>query len=168
MGLRVPQSQIVTSKYTSGKEYMFNQTYREYIGYYYELNSKLFAGKEFNTNAPELIRIDSNKVNKLLTNPSTYVYGKISGVKIPNTKITSISSQITGDTPEEIIEYYVKKINSYIIKQVDEKTYINTKKDPLYLTLQIKAYPLTDEVYVPKDLEQAEKEFPGIKAFLDL
>ena len=106
MGLRVPQNQIVTSKYTSGKEYIFNSTYREYIGYYYELNGKLFAGKEFSTTSPELIRINSNKVNNLLTHPSTYVYGKISGVKIPNIKIT----QLPNDLSKEL-NFYCKKIN---------------------------------------------------------
>ena len=40
MGLRVPQNQIVESKYTSGNEYMFAKTYKEYKGYYYEMSGK--------------------------------------------------------------------------------------------------------------------------------
>ena len=87
MGLRIPQNQIVANKYTIGKEYMYKDTYREYQGYYYELNNKLFTGKEFNSNAPELILIPKNNnvpsgFNSLLTKASTYVYGRISKTKI--------------------------------------------------------------------------------------
>ena len=43
MGVRVPQNQIIESKYTSGNEYMFAKTYKEYKGYYYEMSGKQFA-----------------------------------------------------------------------------------------------------------------------------
>jgi hypothetical protein len=167
MGLRVPQNQTVTSKYTSGKEYMFNDTYREYIGYYYELNSKLFAGKEFSTTAPELIRIDSSKVNKLLTNSSTYVYGKISGVKIPSSKITTLPSSNTNNLldkgGEYFLQFYSSKINSNIIKSIDENTYIRLQSDPLYKITFIGTYNNKNQT-----LDDAEKELPGLKDFLSV
>ena len=157
MGLRVPQSQIVTSKYTSGKEYIFNSTYREYIGYYYELNGKLFAGKEFSTTSPELIRMDSNKVNSLLTHPSTYVYGKISGVKIPNIKITQLPNDLSRE-----LNFYCKKINDNNIKIINEENYISLKSNPLYQTTYLGIYKGKYQ-----STEQAEIQLPGIKAFRD-
>jgi hypothetical protein len=169
MPLKIPQNQI-TYKYTSGKEYMNKDTHREYQGYYYEVNGQLFTGKEFSSNASILIKIDdSNNINKLLTNSSTYIYGKLSKIKIQNIKINTLSSQtLEKITPEETVEYYIKKINSNIIKRVDEETYNNAKINSLYLTLLLKAYPLTDEIYVPKDLDEAEKQIPGIKDFLSV
>jgi hypothetical protein len=188
MGLRVPQSQIVTSKYTSGKEYIFNSTYREYIGYYYELNGKLFAGKEFSTVASELIKIDSNKVNNLLTHPSTYIYGKISGVKIPQNKITSfpLTTPNANDFPQllsenpgvnskvasvvsldpfsnNLVQFYCSKINSNIIKLIDENIYVKLQNDPLYQTTFIGTYNNKTQTS-----EVAETQLPGINAFLGL
>jgi hypothetical protein len=167
MAIRVPQNQTVTSKYTSGKEYMFTQTYREYIGYYYELNSKLFAGKEFNTTAPELIRIDSNKVNKLLTNPSTYVYGKISGTRIPNQKPISYIFQKNDPNIQYIDRYFIQKIvnvNPVLIKEINEENYKQMQSNPLYKTIIIKWDTIYNNDAV---IEKAEKQMPGIKSFLE-
>ena len=50
MGLRIPQNQVVQSKYTAGKEYIIESTYREYQGYYYEFNGKYYEGNTFNFN----------------------------------------------------------------------------------------------------------------------
>ena len=36
MALRILKNLIVTSKYTSGGEYMFKSTQKEYKGYYYD------------------------------------------------------------------------------------------------------------------------------------
>jgi len=167
MGLRVPQSQIVTSKYTSGKEYIFNSTYREYIGYYYELNGKLFAGKEFSTNSPELIRIDSSKVNNLLTHPTTYTYGKISGTKIPSTYIVALpvstNTNLLNNGGEYFLQFYCSKIGSNIIKAIDEATYVKLQNDPLYQTTFIGTYNNTTQTP-----EIAETQLPGINAFLGL
>jgi hypothetical protein len=65
MGFRVPKNKIIKSKYTSGKEYMFVSTYREYQGYYYESNGKIYAGETYDSAAPELIRINSSNVEQL-------------------------------------------------------------------------------------------------------
>jgi hypothetical protein len=78
MSLKIPRNIIIEAKYTQGKEYMTIDTYKEYQGYYYELNDKIFAGKEFDVFAPELIRLSSNKINPLLTRLSTYAYAALS------------------------------------------------------------------------------------------
>jgi len=53
--MKVPAN-IIETKYTSGNEFVFSFNYKYYQGYYYELNDKIFAGKEFNINAPELVK----------------------------------------------------------------------------------------------------------------
>ena len=157
MGLRIPTNQIITNKYTSGKEYMFVSTYREYIGYYYELKGKTYAGKEFNINAPEIILIHSDQVNKLLTNPNTYIYGKVSGTKIVKTKV--VSAPFTGN---ESIRYFIKKLNTNLIKEVDEVTFTNAQSDPIYTTLSTYfTYAITEE-----ELNKADTKMSGIKAYL--
>jgi len=166
MGLRIPQNQAVTSKYTSGKEYMFNSTYKEYIGYYYELNQKLFAGKEFNLNAPEIIKIDSSKVNKLLTNPSTYVYGKVSGVKMNNDNIPSLptnSDNIYDKGGAEFVKFFYQKINQtpILIKEISEDTYKSIQNNPLYKTTYIGDYNNAKH-----NIDDADKKIPGLKTFL--
>lgn len=163
MAIRIPQNQIQYN-YTSGKEYMDVSSYREYQGYYYKLSGKIFAGNEFNSNAPELIPIPKdninipNKFNSLLTKASTYTYGRISGAKIKQTKINSIPF----NNKDNILRYFIKKIDTHIIKEVDETTFINTQFDPLYQTLSVNFnYALTD-----KELDELDKKMLGIKIYL--
>jgi len=135
MSLKIPQNQVVESKYTIGKEYMFVSTQNEYQGYYYELNGKTFAGKEFNTDNPEIIKIQSIDFNKLLGNAATYAYGKISGTKIYTDVINSFPLSITTNLLDKEGEYFLqffsKKSNLNTIKSIDEETYISIKKNPL-------------------------------------
>jgi len=167
MGLRIPQNQVVQNKYTAGKEYMLENNYREYIGYYYELNGNIFAGEEFNINALELIKFNSSKVNDLLTHPTTYTYGKLSKTKIPSTKIISQPVSNTNNLLDKGGEYfpqfYCSKINSNIIKSIDENTYVALQSNPLYKITFIGTY---NNIYQTPD--DAEKEIPGMNAFLGL
>jgi hypothetical protein len=159
MGLRIPQNQTVTSKYTSGKEYMFVETYREYIGYYYELNGKLFAGKEFDLKAFELIKIDSSKVNKLLTNPATFTYGKVSGMKIPSAKPFSHIYQYDSDT-----RYFAYIFTKNLIKEISKETFESLTSDPLYKTVSL----TYQKGFSPEELNKAELIIPGIKTFVSV
>lgn len=183
MALKIPQNQIVKSQYTSGGEYMFVSTQNEYQGYYYELSGKLFAGKEFNTNNPEIAKIQSDKFNKLLGKASTYAYGKISGAKITNntvkaqpnisnpsvTDVVDASTTNMNDTlisinttPEKP-KFYCSKINNspILIKEIDEQTYINLQKDPLYKTTYVGDYNSKFQ-----SVEDAEKQIPGLETFI--
>lgn len=167
MSLRIPQNQIVY-KYTSGKEYMLSSTYKEYQGYYYGFNGKLYAGKEFSNASPELMKIKSDNVNILLTNPNTYVYGKISNIKITKPKITTTNSISEAQTKDIIQNYFIRNttVLPITIKQVNKETYNNLKNNNIYQSTIINAYPSTDFIYFEQDLDKAEKELPGIKAFL--
>ena len=169
MGLRIPQNQTITSKYTSGGEYMIANTQNEYKGYYYELNNRTYAGENFNTNNPEIIKINSDNYNKLLGNPNTYAYGVVSGVKILNTKILSLPEGAGNDiqhVPEDIPGkeeplFYCKKINTNIIKKINEETFISLQKDPIYQTTFIGTY--NNKTQTPDD---AEKQISGIREWV--
>ena len=164
-------SNLITSKYTSGNEYMYADTYQEYQGYYYLYGNKKHVGKEFSVNAPELIEINSNKVNSLLNNPSTFVYGLISNFNLVKNKISSIPHNDSDETPTKdnpnepyvIPSFYCKKINekNIKIKEIDEKTYKSLQQNPLYQTTYVGFYNNTNQF-----LEEAEKQLPGLTLFL--
>jgi DNA-binding beta-propeller fold protein YncE len=158
MALRIPTNQIITSKYTVGKEYLVLSTYKEYQGYFYEMNNRYFAGKEFNLNAPELIKMNSDSINPLLLNPETSTYGKLSKIKLKNNKITS--QPVGGNSKEgdlEEVNFYCKKINTHIIKKIDEETYVSLQNDPLYQIAFVGKYN-SQTVELPA----AEEQLPGI------
>ena len=165
MALRVPQNVIITSKYTAGKEYMFVKTYREYQGYYYEMNNKLFAGQEFNVNAPELMLINSTQTNQLLTNPNTYIYGKVSGTKISTFKPQSHMFQKDNPNIKYVDRYFIQKVNvsPTLIKEVNEETYKQSQPDPLYKSVTIHWNTIEDNTMA---VDKAEVQMPGIKSFL--
>ena len=162
MAIRIPLNQIVTSKYTIGKEYLVLNTYKEYQGFYYEFNNKFFAGKEFDINSPELIKMNSDKVNPLLVNPKTSTYGKISNTKITTDKIVSLP---TGGNTKEAnlneVNFYCKKINTNIIKRIDEETYTLLQNNPSYQTTFVGKYDAQDQ-----SLALAEAQLPGISDWI--
>jgi hypothetical protein len=164
MGIRIPQNQIVANKYTAGKEYMYKDTYREYQGYYYELNNKLFAGKEFNSNAPELVLLPKNDnvpfgFNDLLTRASTYVYGKVSGVKTNSTKIPSYIYRF--DTNKR---YFAYNIVNRLIKEINKETFDTLLSNSLYRTIEL----TYQKGFSPEELNKAEQTIPGIKTFVSV
>jgi hypothetical protein len=179
MALRIPQNQIVESKYTVGKEYLLLSTHKEYQGYYYELNNKIFAGKEFNTNAPEIVKITSDKVNPLLLNPNTTKYGLLSKIKLNNNEFNHTYFKPSEDEVKkgQVLRYFAKKVNSnpILIREINKETYNNLISDPLYITISIINYLIGDGedtsnnyIFDFDDLNKAEEKIPGIKAFLDL
>lgn len=166
MALRIPKNLIVTSKYTSGGEYMFKSTQKEYKGYYYELNGNFFAGKEYKSNANELLKININNINPFLSRASTSTYGFLSNIKLNNISSIVINTLSTNNDPniDQSGEdtYYTRKINEtpYAIKQIDQETYTNTLKNPLQKSVILKADY--------SNIDQAEQQMPGLKAFLGI
>jgi hypothetical protein len=163
--IKIPRNIIIEAKYTQGKEYMTINTYKEYQGYYYELNDRIFAGKEFDIFAPELMRFSSNKFNPLLTQLSTYAYAALSGIKLNNTIPPFIIAGKSGK--DGGLRYFYKKINvtPIIIKETNEETYKNLNNNPLYQFVTV----LYDDFNVPdqNSLNQAEKIMPGISLFVN-
>jgi len=158
MGVRIPQNQIILGKYTSGKEYVMLSSHTPYQGYYYEISNKFFAGKEFNTKAPEIIRITSSKFNPLLENPNTAAYAKISKVRLDNQSPSSIIYQYDSNA-----RYFSYQIINKIIKEINKETFDKFKSNPLYLTAML-SYT---SGFNSKELDETEKQIPGIKVFVN-
>jgi hypothetical protein len=158
MAIRIPQNKIIKSKYTVGKEYMFETTYREYQGYYYELNGKLFAGKEFNSNAPILVQIKPSNLNKLLTNARTYAYGRASGMNINSNKPSPFFYRYESD-----IRYFIYEINKNLIKEINKDTFDAFQTNSLYVTVKLSFTSGFNE----QELKEAETKIPGITTFVN-
>jgi hypothetical protein len=160
--MRVPANLIKTN-YTAGKEYMYLSSYKEYQGYYYEMNNKFYVGKTYNSNSKELVKIELRNINTLLTQASTYVYGLVSGIKssqLSSPKFISIPKTDLDTDTEGDETYYAKKLNNnpILIKQISKKTFDELKQDPFHQVISLKP----DR----SNLDQADKQMPGLKSFL--
>lgn len=157
--MKVPAN-IIETKYTSGNEFVFTFNYKYYQGYYYEINGKTFVGREFDANAPELIKADSKEINSLLTNAKTLVYGSLSKIKLNNINVKGV---VPKDT--DLVAFYCKKINvdPILIKQISEQTYYTLKNDPLYIVTYIGDYKGIDQ-----DISDASKQIPELVDWLAL
>jgi hypothetical protein len=159
--MRIPLDLITKDKYTTGKEFIYLDTYENYQGYYYILNNKFFEGKVFRTDSRELIKVSSDKVNKLKLSSALSLFAKLSNIKLPNTKLPSFNHN--GQDP---IRYFAKKINTspILIKEIDKNTFDSTQSDSIYQTISINL-PSGDFTN-SKVLDDADKQMPGLKAFL--
>jgi hypothetical protein len=170
MPIKVPQNQIIT-KYTSGREYVIEKTNAPYKGFYCEINGKAYTGKEYISSGVSgslpLMKITSEKYNKLLLNPNTALYGVLSGVNVKNTPIISHPKSDTDNMVDRggelFLHFYCKKVNDILIKEIDENTYNKLKIDPLYQTTYIGSYKNKYQ-----SIEQADTQVNGLKLFLDL
>jgi hypothetical protein len=152
----IPSNSIIY-KYTPGGELINALTYETYKGYYYEINGKMYAGKEFDISAIELIKATSENVNSLKKNSITSLYGYLTNITLPNSNLPSIS---INEEPGEF-KYVAKKNNTSKIFLVSEETYLKEKNNPLYTILEI-PYNL-EYGFLLK--EEDEKTMPGIIAF---
>ena len=161
--MKVPAN-IIETKYTSGNEFVFSFNYKYYQGYYYELNGKTFAGKEFNVDAPELIKADSKEINPLLTNAKTLIYGSLSKIKL---NITPPSSIINKSNINSGVRYFFKKLNTnpILIREITKETFNQYKDNSLYQTISID-FPEGGFFGEQQSLDDAEKIMPGIKTFI--
>jgi len=160
----VPKNIIVSNKYTSGNEFVYAKTSSPYQGYYYEFNGKTFAGKEFKANDPEILKITSNKVNKMLNKGiSTAIYSLASGITsqmISTPPVASLPS-VTDRFSDRSTRFFYKKYNSNIIKETNEDGYKSLQKNPIYQTTFVGTYNETTQT-----IDQANLQVPGLKAFL--
>lgn len=172
MALRIPKNIIVTAKYTSGKEFILKSSYTEYKGYYYEMNDKIFAGKEFNIDAPELIKTSSSDLNILFQNPLTFLFGKLSKINLTS---TSLQSYTFIPTQEDIargyaIRYFVKKTNQtpILIKEVNLDDFNKLKTNSLYIVVSVKYNMInkTTGKFDSTELNNAVLQIPELSSFL--
>lgn len=161
---QIPANQI-NYKYTSGNEYMFVSTQRNYQGPYYEFNDKVYAGKEFNIDAPELVKITPKNLNPFLSQVASIVYGKLTKIKLNNISLQSYIFSPDKVNTNNITRYFIANIrnNPLIIKEVDEKTFKEFQNDPLFISVSL----LYQNSFKESDLKEAEKKMPGITTFVN-
>jgi hypothetical protein len=171
--MRVPKNIIQTGKYTSGNEFVEEKTNKPYQGYYYELNGLLYTGKEYSIDAVKIIKKQDQ--NQLYNSSNTALFSLVSGItsqQLSTPSINSISDSkgdgLLSNNQSTVFvtstpKFYVQKINvnPIIIKEVDEKSYISVQGNPLYKTTFTGTYNNTNQT-----IDQAEKQIPGLTAFL--
>jgi len=160
--LRIPKNKIKTGLYTSGGEFLIAKTQQRYQGYYYELNGKFYAGEEYRENSFELIRATSDKINKLLTNPFTNLYGTLSGVILSNIQPKAI--QFNQDNPRNVFRYFTKKTNENVIREIEEDNFNQIQNNPIYISLSLF---FSDYGFNQNELDEAEKKMTGIKEYIN-
>ena len=157
--MRVPKNRIKEGKYTSGGELMDVSTNTPYKGYYYEMNGMKYAGKTFDPKAIQLSPIKDR--NKLFNNVSTAIFSLVSGITSQAISPVSVSGKpvLNSGYPPADVKYYSKKLNvqPILIREIDENTYKSLQTDPLYQTTFVGN---------GQTIDQAEKQMPGVKAFL--
>jgi hypothetical protein len=134
----IPADKILENQYTKGNEYI-DSTGKYYQGYYcVVLGSKYYAGKTFTPQSKELSKVT---IAPKATNP------------------TSLPPQNTTT------RYFLKKINVFpiSIKEVNEQTYNTYINDPLYQSVILVRGTVFEG---SPELDQAEAQMPGLKAFL--
>jgi hypothetical protein len=171
MAIRIPLNKIVENKYTTGDELILESANIGYVGYYYELNNKLYAGKTFDSKAPKLI-LKKDRNTLLDRNNSLAIFSAISGITSQQLQIPNFSSLPTDINnyaePEGTPKFYCKKLNQQpiLIKEISEDDFKILQLNPIYQTLRID-FNSSDYVNgVAQSIEQAEKQMPGITSFL--
>jgi hypothetical protein len=172
--MRVPKNIIQVGKYTSGNEFVEEKTNKPYQGHYYELNGSLYTGIEYSMNAVKIIKKQDQ--NQLYNGSNTALFSLISGITSQQLAVPSINSisnskrddlppinQSASPTPPTSTQFFIQKINvnPIIIKEVDEKSYISVRGNPLYKTTYTGIYNNINQT-----IDQAETQIPGLTAFL--
>lgn len=163
--MRIPANIISKNKYTVGKEFIYLDDHQSYQGFYYEINNKFFAGADFSTSARELIKATSAKVNKLLLNPKTENYAKVSNFQLPISVPPPPRSNFYENIPDALEEYdafFYKRMvgKDILIKQIDEQTYSAYQNNPFYQVIKVKIND-SDTGITNEELTRADREMPG-------
>ena len=148
-----------------GGEYVLpNNIENSYIGYYYELNGRTFAGKEFRYDAPELLKNTLKASNPLFQNPETLEYAKLAKISISQ---PDIPSYFYIDKPGVDINtrYFLYQLNTKIIKEISKESYDKLTYTPfaLYKTVFLSYISGFNDM----ELKEAEKIIPGITTFIN-
>jgi hypothetical protein len=174
--MRVPKNIIQAGKYTSGNEFVEEKTNKPYQGYYYELNGSLYTGKEYSTDAIKIIKKQNQ--NQLYNSSNTAIFSLVSGITSQQLSVPPINS-ISNSKGDSLLssnqyivfpltttpQFYIQKINvnPITIKEVDEKSYISVRGNPLYKTTFTGNYN-----GINQNIDQADAQIPGLKTFLSV
>jgi len=166
--MRPPKNQILENLYTAGDEYILSKTYDNYIGYYHSVSGKYYIGAIYNSNAIQLVPyIEKREVaayNLSKIDP-VYMRNNPNVINIIKTDAFSIVRKNYQPSPQPQYRFFIKRINEINspILEVDQQTYTNAKATNFYYTTNI----FWDINISLSTYNQAEKELPGIKEFLN-
>jgi hypothetical protein len=168
--MRFPKNQIKENQYTSGGEFVLADSGKLYTGYYWQFKDKFYVGKtpSNDNNFVQIKKITPEDIKKIeIKNNISPSAAFALGNKIINklSSITTFTSMVPQSTDE--IRCFSKKINQtpFIIKEIDQDTFNTLKTNPFYQTTQISGGSIFPG---SKELDQAEQQMPGLKAFLGI
>jgi hypothetical protein len=166
--MKVPSNIIETGKYTIGKEFINTADNKEYQGYYYQINNKYFAGKEFNNKAPELKKIDDYYYTLYNINKEYSRLTKLNLKTLQSPKTIHNPDMSNKDyNGEDFLTYYAKKINSspILIREINKETYLQLQNNSIWQVISLLTTQGDGGISI-EEINKAEKEMPGIKAWL--
>jgi hypothetical protein len=157
--MKVPANIISENLYTAGKEFVYANSYKEYQGYYYEINDRFFAGREFDPKAPLLLKLDSDDIDPLRLNPQTSTYAGLKRERIPNNRIPSIPLEPTAG-----VKYLAKQNSSNPIRIIftTKTAWENSEKYPGYIFTSVNYEP----EFGFEITEENKNTIPEIEVFL--
>jgi hypothetical protein len=180
---RNPKNQIKSDLYTSGGELIIASSGVDYIGYYHVINNQAFAGKkqgEFATEiildvAPELVPAgtQSNFLSDIgntvgfFTDAYAFAKSNLEAAKSIADKYIPSKSLKTNTLREGIHYFSQNKLDAdKIIKEIlsSDVSLSSLQKDPTYIIVQID-FSSPD---VDKQIEEGNKQIPGLKTFVNL
>jgi hypothetical protein len=149
---------------------MLKKTYGNYIGFYYSISGKYFAGARYIiSNTIELIKYDNRKQNSsynIYQLDSTYAKLKpeiINKIKIDDFEIIRITPE---NSPTPYKRYFIKRKNEINapVMEVDKGTYSNAQLSEFYYTGEI----IWDGFKLMFNLiQQLEQKIPGVSFYLE-
>jgi hypothetical protein len=168
--MRPPKNQIIEDLYTRGNEFLIEDNYANYSGYYHSQGGVNHLGAKYNPNARTLVPYTKDKINAAYDiynidaayfrlNPNI-----LNIIKQDNFQIERYTYSSTEGSKQR---YFIKQKNKLDapILEVTKDSYINARDIPFYQTTAI----YWDPFYIKDDeLTKIEKELPGIISYLNL
>ena len=163
--MKIPSNLIQTGKYTSGGEYVEAVSNKPYQGYYYELSGVFYAGKEYNKNAPKLIK--AQEANQLYNNNlDTAIFSINSGITSQQLQSPPFYNLPVSDLTyrNTAIRFFAKKTNNtpILIREINENAYTSLKNDFIHQTIYIGTYQ-----GITLTSEQTYSQMIGLKEFVE-
>lgn len=130
-----PKSQIITNKYTNGKEFALVANNQEYIGYYWQTaNGKYYTGR--NPNDITVVELKKITVTDplLVSNQNVTSYNNILPNKtynnfkqIDSTKVSLTPTYYQPQPTQQ--DYQIGEFRRYFVKKTNELLYIEVSKE---------------------------------------
>lgn len=169
--MKPPSNTVASGKYTIGDKFVLANSGADYQGYYYEFQGKLFAGREFNIFAPQIIKkvetienedFEEGENENFRTRLFSSKTNKFPSIPLHKDEFFGLDP-INSSPYNDSFRFFAKKngTNPILIKEISRETFKSLQSNPLYQTLSISKNNIN-----PTDLDRANKIMVGIKDFL--